>query len=202
MDIAVCFRDAWAAYKREPLISSAATVIYAVGVSLVGAALGASLGRVRGAGWLLSGVPTSMLLFGPVFVGLAHLASKALGGRSLSMEDLAFPTQRVGDALLIGLIVAAGLVLCGVGVILTSFLFLFAPLYVVKGDGYADALRKSKDLVTANLGDVLLLYVVVWLLALPAAVTCGLLSVVTFPLGYLMIVRAHDQLTASAPPAV
>jgi hypothetical protein len=90
--------------------------------------------------------------------------------------------------------------LCGVGVIITGFVFLFAPLLVVEGEDFKLALRESKNLMVDNLGEILGLFLVVVALNVLGAITLiGWLA--SIPITSLMVVRAYERLRSRALPA-
>lgn len=90
--------------------------------------------------------------------------------------------------------------LCGIGVFVTGYLFLFAPLLVVDGRDFKAALRESKDLTTANLGDLLGLFIVlVGLNVLGAITLIGWLA--ALPITSLMLVHAYEQVRTRSLPS-
>jgi uncharacterized membrane protein len=90
-------------------------------------------------------------------------------------------------------------VLCFIGVIVTGYLFLFAPLLVVDGKDFKAALRESKDLTIANLGDLLGLFIVLMGLNVLGAITfIGWLA--ALPITSLMLVHAYEQVRARSLP--
>lgn len=144
----------------------------------------------------------NLLLSGLMMGGLMNVARIAARGQEPSVADAFAPfTARQGDYLLVGLAVGSGTILCGIGLLVTGFLFLFAPLLVVDGEDFKTALRRSKDLMVANLGEILGLYLVLIALNVLGGITLiGWL--VALPITSIMLVRAYEQLRARGlPPA-
>lgn len=144
----------------------------------------------------------NLLLSGLMMGGLMNVARIAARGQEPSVADAFAPfTARQGDYLLVGLAVGSGTILCGIGLLVTGFLFLFAPLLVVDGEDFKTALRRSKDLMVANLGEFLGLYLVLIALNVLGGITLiGWL--VALPITSIMLVRAYEQLRARGlPPA-
>ena len=137
------------------------------------------------------------------------VAQKSLNEQTPGLADAFAPCMaRQGDYLLVGLATAAGVFLCGVGVVVTSVIFAFSPLLVVQGAGYQQALGRSKDLVMAHLGDVVVLWLVLLVVNLAGALACGVGLFVSLPVSMLALARAHALLSAepasipaSLPPA-
>jgi hypothetical protein len=136
------------------------------------------------------------LLSGLFMGGLANCALVSATGREPTLDDAFAPFKaRQGDYLIVGLAVCAGAILCGIGYIITSFLFLFSPLLTVLGRDFKAALVQSKDLVLTHAADVAVLYLAVAALGIAGFLACGIGLFVTTPISMLMIVRAHQQLT-------
>lgn len=138
---------------------------------------------------------SSLLLTGLAAGGLMIAAQKARGGQSPTLADAFAPfRERQGDYLLVGLALGGGLLACGVGVLVTGLLFLFAPLLVAQGADYKDALIRSKDLVVAHLGDCVVLFLV-----LGAINAVGVFTVVgwlaSLPISAIVLCRAYEELS-------
>jgi hypothetical protein len=135
-------------------------------------------------------------LFAGAFMAVAQRGAR---GQTPSLSDAFRPfRERQGDYLLVGLAMSSGVVLLGVGILVTSTLFMFAPLLVVQGLSYKEALGASKDLVLARLADVIVLCAVVAVMNLAGFVVCGAGLLVSVPLSALAVARAHALLTGSA----
>ena len=144
----------------------------------------------------------NLLLSGLFLGGQMNVARIAARGQEPTIADAFAPfTARQGDYLLVGLALGAGTLLCFIGVFVTAFLFMFAPLLVVDGNDFKTALRQSKDMMVANVGEILGLFLVLIALNVLGAITLiGWL--VAVPITSLMVVRAYEQLRArGVPPA-
>ena len=117
------------------------------------------------------------------------------GRRSPTLGEAFAPfRERQGDYLLVGLALCAGLFVCGVGVLVTSLLFLFAPLIVAEGEDYKTALIRSKDLVLANLGDCIAIYAVLAVInAVGLFTLLGWLA--SLPISAIVVARAYEELS-------
>ncbi|HET8936223.1 MAG TPA: hypothetical protein VFN67_22420 [Polyangiales bacterium] len=142
----------------------------------------------------------NLLLLGLVAGGLMNVARIAARGQEPTIADAFAPfTARQGDYLLVGLALGAGTLVCFIGVVVTGFLFLFAPLLVVDGSDFKTALRQSKDMMLAHVGEILGLFLLLIALNVLGAITLiGWL--VTLPITSLMVVRAYEQLRARGLP--
>lgn len=192
MHIAECLEFAWSTFKRHTGGFVAVTFCVMLAQSLAHAVL---LSTLR---WPVA-TCASMLLSGLFYGGLMHAARVALTGVAPTLTDAFLPFRaRQGDYLLVGLAIGSGVLLCWIGVIATSCVFLFAPLLVESGADYKAALLRSKDVVVANLGNVVAFFAVLALLNLLGAITViGWL--VSVPVTALAIVKAYEQLTVSLP---
>jgi uncharacterized membrane protein len=143
----------------------------------------------------------NLFLSGLVMGGLMNVARIAARGQEPTIGDAFAPfTARQGDYLIVGLAVGSGSVLCFIGVIVTGYLFLFAPLLVVDGKDFRAALRESKDLTIANMGDLLGLFVILMGLNVLGVITfIGWL--VALPISSLMLVHAYEQVRARSLPS-
>ena len=143
----------------------------------------------------------NLLLSGLVMGGLMNVARIAARGQEPTIADAFAPfTARQGDYLIVGLAVGSGSLLCFIGVFVTSFLFLFAPLLVVDGNDFRAALRQSKDLTIANLGDLLGMFIILMGLNVLGVITfIGWLA--ALPITSLMLVHAYDQVRARSLPS-
>jgi hypothetical protein len=141
---------------------------------------------------------SGLFLTGLVSGGLMLVARRAMRGQEPTLSDAFEPFRaRQGDYLLVGFALAAGVIACGIGVLVTSFLFMFAPLLVADGADFKVALTRSKDLVLANLGDTLALFALLAAINMLGAITViGWL--VSVPVSAIAVVKAFEQLSQPA----
>ena len=143
----------------------------------------------------LLSMPVTWLLSG----GLTLMANKALAGERVDLPDMFRVFERPVPYLVVGLAQLSGVVLCGVGVLVTSVLFAFSMALVARGGEAVPALVRSKDLVVDNFGELLLLFVAIVGLCIMGALACGVGLVVALPLATLIVVAALDELDRGAP---
>jgi uncharacterized membrane protein len=191
MRVGECFEFGWETFKREPgpLVFLSFVLVVA---QLVLEGLGSLLLHHFAplAGMLLSG------LFAGAFMSVAR---KTARGATPTLEDALWPfKERQGDFLLVGLASSIGVVACCVGVLLTSFLFLFAPLCVVEGGDFKQALSRSYSLMLANPRDAIVLYVCLVALNFAGALVLGVGILATAPISALAVVKAYEQASAAA----
>ncbi len=192
MDIGSCIQRGWDVFKNSAVPMIVGTLIVLVATVLVGQ-LNHTIPFL--------GLIASVLLTGLFVGGLTVMAAKANRGEHVDVPDVLTPFRdRPGDYLLVGLVMQAGLLACGIGVVATFVIFLFAPVLVAQGDDYQTALGRAKDLSFANLGSVFLLALVLIALNILGALACGIGLVVSLPVTYVAIVEAFDQLQRKEPP--
>jgi hypothetical protein len=190
VDLGAHFKNAWGLFTRHAVPFVLGTIVIVALSFAIQAAFGAvSGGELLG---MVVGTVISILLL----MGLTVMALDAVDGKVPAFEQIfvAFKARQA-DYLLCGLAVVSGLVLCGVGLLVTSFLFLLAPLKVVDGLGWQEALRASYERVTADFGA----HALVWLIAaglnlLGGAVLIG--SLVTLPLSLLFLASFYRESVA------
>jgi uncharacterized membrane protein len=137
---------------------------------------------------LVSGVVIAAGLFITFIVeaGLIR-ASLAVTRGEAPKPEMMFSTERLGPYLLASIVVAAlafvGILACCIGYVVVRLFLLFYGFYVLDKDiAPLDSLKKSFDLVSKNMGDVLVFAIVIVLINL---VTCGLaIGVTEISIGY------------------
>lgn len=195
MDLGACFREAWDLFKKHAVPFVVVTLLIWVVCAVLGFFVSVAFDRSDSPwGAMLSTVIVSTVAWGYGYGALAFMAQRAVDGETPAIEDLSVGFQRWGDYLVVGLVIGGAALLCFVGSVVAAFFFLFAPIFLARGSGYQDALKKSTDLAKARAGDVLLLLLTVAGLHLLSVFTCGLAGLVTVPLSWLTIVLALRQL--------
>jgi len=132
------------------------------------------------------------------------LAHRVASGAKPDLDDAFRPfTERQGDYLIVCAAMSAGFIAFGVGVLVTWFLCLFAPLLVLEGRDFKAALVTSKDLVLQHRGALARLSAVIFLLNIIGALPFGLGLLVSLPVTTLAVVKAQrllaSQLAVSEP---
>jgi uncharacterized membrane protein len=192
MRIGECLQFGWETFKRHV----SAFVVIGLVLFLANAAVqfAAALVLRRYGGAL------GMLVSGLFWGGLMIAARKAARGEEPSLADAFEPfKQRPGDYIIVGFAIEIGVVACGVGALVTSFLFLFAPLCVAEGGDWKQSLTRSKDLILANMSEAIVFYLVLAALNIAGALALGVGLLVTIPVSALAIVKAYELATLPAP---
>jgi hypothetical protein len=185
MRIGECLQFGWETWKRYASAFVFIGVVLFLANALAQAAASAAQRNF--------GVAVGMLMGGLFWGGLMVVARKAARGEEPSIADAFLPwKERPGDYVLVGFAVNAGVLLCGVGALVTSFLFLFAPLCVADGADWKQALTRSKDLMLANVNDAVVFYLVLFAVNLAGVLACGIGLLVSLPVTALALVKAHQ----------
>lgn len=194
MQVGESLKSAWGTFNERASALCAATAALVV-IEVVANAI-----LARTSSWVLS-FTLSALLSGLLAGGQMNVARIAASGRDPSWSDAFAPFKaRQGDYLLVGLAIGLGSLVCGIGFLVTAFFFMFAPVRVVEGDDFKQALRESKNLVVDNLNDCIALFFTVFALNFLGFITViGWMA--TLPITSIMVVRAYDRLRARALPA-
>jgi hypothetical protein len=193
VDLGAHFKNAWGLFTQHAVPFVLGTIVVMV-LSIV---VQATFGAVPGGDVL--GVVVMPVISILLAMGLTVMALDAVDGKQPSFEQIfvAFKERQL-DFLLCGLAVMSGVLLCGVGLIVTSLLFVLAPLKVVDGLGWQEALRDSYERVTSDFGSHALIWLVcAGLNLVGAAVIIG--PLVTFPLSLLLLASFYRS---SAAPRV
>jgi hypothetical protein len=182
-----CLEYGWNEFKRRPAAYVLTTFVLLV---MYAGAQFATM-YLKGIGVLLG------FLLGPLYwVCTLAVARKGASGAEPTLNDAVSPfAQRQGDYLMVALAIVSGAVLCGVGIVVTWFLFGFAPLYVLEGRDFKTAVIESKDLVLKHPGEVAMLMLLLFALNLAGALACGVGTLLTTPISTLAYVKAFEQLT-------
>jgi len=153
------------------------------------------------------------LVLAVVFGALAWLASIGVYRAALRRTQGVTPSfdmlttgENLGSyivvALVYGIAVFVGLVLCFLPGLIVIFLFMFAPLFALdKGQGVGEAFGNSYRLVTGNIGAVVLAALVNILASFLGGILFGLLSLVTLPFSalftaYVYRTLQHEEVSA------
>jgi uncharacterized membrane protein len=191
MRIGECLQFGWDTFKRHV---SAFVVIGLVLFLANAAAHFAAAMVLRRFGGVIG-----MLVSGLFWGGMMLAARKAARGEEPSLADAFEPfKQRPGDYIIVGFAVDIGVLACGVGALVTSFLFLFAPLCVAEGGDWKQSLTRSKDLMLANVSESIVFYLVLVAVNIAGALALGVGLLVSVPVTALAIVRAYELVSLPA----
>lgn len=195
MRIGECLQFGWDTFKRY----TGAFLFNGLALFVAGALAEAAAGvAARRLGPLLV-----MLVSGLFWGGWISVARKAARGEEPTLSDAFAPfTDRPGDYVIVGLAISAGVLLCGVGALVTYFLFLFAPLCVAEGANWQQALSRSKDLMLANVGESAVFLLVLAAVNVAGMIALGIGLFVSMPVTTVAIVKAYELASkpATLPP--
>jgi hypothetical protein len=187
MNLSACFDRAWGSFTRQPTPLVMGTIVLVV----TNAALGYLAQRFPPLS-LISSVVTALM-----GGGLMTMAVRGSRGEIVAVEDVFAGFGRPVPFLVVHLASIAGVLLCGIGVFVTAFLFAYGMAYVARGEDIGAALGKSKDLALAKVGETLLLLIVVVAMNLAGALICGIGLLVSVPLSFCLIVEVLGELEGS-----
>jgi uncharacterized membrane protein len=151
IDVDSIVREAWALFARDPMVYVLASLTY-LGLALVTCGL-------------------AMLLFGVLLSGLTVMGLKAMRGGRPVFEDAFAGFQQFGQlfllSLVMGFFVMIGALMCILpGIYVMLALSLAMPLVLDRRMGFWDALVASWNAFHANLGPMLLVTLVLYLITM------------------------------------
>ena len=188
MRIGECLEFGWDIFKRHTGGLVAATFCLGVVHSVLD-------GLISLAHSFLLTFFANMLLSGLTLGGMMNVARIAARGGSPGLEDAFLPYRvRQGDYLLVGLAANIGAIAFGIGALISGFICLFAPLLVVDGDDYKQALGRSKDLMFSHVGEGVVLFAVLGVINLIGFMTV-IGALVTAPVSALALLKAYEKLS-------
>jgi hypothetical protein len=182
-----CVEFGWNEFKRKPAAYVLTTFVLLVAFA---AAQFATM-HLRNVGFLVG------LVLGPMYwICNVAVARKGATGAEPTLNDAFRPfSERQGDYLMVSLAIASGAILCGIGIVVTWFLFAFSAILVLDGRDFKTAVIESKDLVLKHPAEVAILVIVLVALSVAGALACGVGTLVTTPISALAFVKAYEQLT-------
>jgi uncharacterized membrane protein len=158
-----------------------------------------------GMGYLLSrivmplGSIVSIAAAALMMPGMLRTAIRQMRGEAISVGDIFSATDMFVGALLILLLMYAGVIACGIGILVTSTLFYLAlPLLVDKGIPFGQALSQSIDVVKQNFWFFLVYMLVLGIVAEAGVIACGIGVFLTMPMAFLGMAVAYEH-TFNAP---
>ena len=178
---------AWELYKGN-------LGVFLGGVILIGVVLGAANY------FFFAG---TIVLQGPLMLGLCGAALKEVRGGHSDLGDLFSGFQRFLPAMLANLVmslfIAIGFILLVLPGIFVSMLYM--PLFFMLADDATNnwwaVMERTRTRVMDNLGQWVILGLVLIGLNIAGAIVCGIGLLVTAPMGLLMIALAYEQSMAT-----
>lgn len=200
LDAGAAISYGWNGFTRNAgaliLIAVVVVVVY-VGLSVVGQLfLDSWLIMLT---WNILTTVVSLILA----MGLIRAALAVVDGRTPEVGML-FQTEGfvpyLVASILVGLAVGVGFLLCIIPGLILAFLFAFYGYAIVDGrtDDGIEAMKMSWQLVSANVGSLLLLFLLVLLINLLAVCSFGLLFVVTYPITAIAVAYAWRRLSGGS----
>jgi hypothetical protein len=185
-----CVEFGWNTFKQKPAAYVLTTLVLLVAYT----AAQAASAYLRHVGFALG------IVLGPLFwICTIAVARRGATGAEPTLADAFRPfTERQGDHLMVCLAMVSGVILCGVGIVVTWFLCLFSAVLVLDGRDFKAAVIESKDLVLKYPGEVAMLLLVILALNFAGLIACGIGTLVTTPIASLALVHAYEQLTRPA----
>lgn len=189
-DISGLIREAWDRYTAN------------LGVFLGGFLLIAIILNVANYAFFVG----SLVLQGPLMLGFYYAALKQVRGGHSEIGDLFTGFQRFLPAFLANLVFS---IFAGVGILLCILpgifvIILYMPLFCMLADDVNNdwwgAMERTRALVMDNLGQWVILFLVIFALNLAGLLACGIGVLVTAPMSLLIIAQAYNQSVAGAIP--
>lgn len=177
-----------------PLILIALIVVaISIGMNVVGLIFDSVILQLL---WNIVTIGVSLI----VAMGLIRAALAVVDGRTPEVGML-FHTENfvpyLVASILVGLSVGVGFIFCIIPGIILAFLFAFYGYAIVDGrtsDGI-EAMKTSWNLVSSNVGQLLLLFILVILINIAGALLCGVGLLFTYPLTAIAIAFAWRQVS-------
>ena len=184
-----CVESAWTSFKQNMGDYVLAQFVLLVPYLVVSGALSASR--------RLSIASLSVLLPSLLWTCSMSIARAGLRNGKPKIDDAFRPlTERQGDYVMVCLAMSAGTLACGIGVIVSWFICLFAAPLALDGRDFKQAVVESKDLVFAYPGEVALLGIVAWAFVVGGFLACGIGILFGMPLACLTVIKGFEQLNA------
>ncbi|CAB4856879.1 MAG: hypothetical protein F2782_00990 [Actinobacteria bacterium] len=193
---------AWSATMKNlgPLVLMTLVILVAQVVIQVGFSGG------RGVVALLLSIATSVVSL-ILAMGLIRAALRVTDGGTPELSQLT-ETDQLGpyivQAILVGIAIGIGLVLCIIPGLIAAVLFAFAGYAVIDTrDGDAvGAIKRSFEIVKGNFGAVLGLIVLLMLINIAGAMLCGIGLLFTYPMTSVAIAYAYRTLNGQPVAAI
>ncbi|CAB4797336.1 unannotated protein [freshwater metagenome] len=193
---------AWNATMKNlgPLVLMTLVILVAQVVIQVGFSGG------RGVVALLLSIATSVVSL-ILAMGLIRAALRVTDGGTPELSQLT-ETDQLGpyivQAILVGIAIGIGLVLCIIPGLIAAVLFAFAGYAVIDTrDGDAvGAIKRSFEIVKGNFGAVLGLIVLLMLINIAGAMLCGIGLLFTYPMTSVAIAYAYRTLNGQPVAAI
>lgn len=133
-----------------------------------------------------------------VRIGITRAALKTTVGKAPEISDIT-TGENLGPyiltAIVTGLAIIVGLVLCIIPGLIAAFLLAFAPLLALdKGMGVGEAIKKSVEMTTQNVVPCILLAIINAVAAFLSGILFGVFAIVVVPLALLITAHVYRQI--------
>ncbi len=130
--------------------------------------------------------------------GMFNAALMVTRGQTPTFNN-AFQNDRwgewIGFSIIYGICVGVGIILCGVGILLTAGLFGLAPFFFIDGrQSIGQAIGSSFNLTKSN-GSLLLAVIICELVGFAGFIACGVGALVTIPLATMAVATLYRGAT-------
>lgn len=180
-----------------PLILIALIVVaISIGMNVVGLVFDSLILKFL---WNIVTIGVSLI----VAMGLIRAALAVVDGRTPEVGML-FHTDNfipyLVASILVGLSVGLGFIFCIIPGLILGFLFAFYGYAIVDGrvDDGIEAMKTSWSLVSSNVGQLLLLFILVILINIGGALLCGIGLLFTYPLTAIAIAYAWRRVSGGS----
>ncbi|GAB07201.1 hypothetical protein GII30_03625 [Gordonia amarae] len=207
VDVGTAFSWSWSQFTSKLGVLILPGIALIVGmIVLYAVAFGALLGSTNDDGTASGGGMIGfflvyfliMVLVFVIQVGLTSGVLKVADGANISVADVFVP-RNLGPAFLTTLLVIVGVLIGSIvfiGGIIVMFFCQFAMVYAIdKGLSPVDAIKASFELVKNNIGDAVIMLLVVWAISFVGALLCGIGMIAALPVAQLFLVHCYRRLT-------
>lgn len=204
LDPGAAFSYAWRKFTEHawPFVSMLLVVVAVILVGVAVAVLGiipVGTGNDTAAvlGWIWFGLATLVVLVISFVVqaGVYRAGLAVTRGEAPQLSMLTETTnlgQYVLTALLLGVIVSIGSLLCIIPGIIAMVVFAYAPLIALdKGAGPVESLRRSYEMVRANLGQVVITLLLAYAVYYVGSLICYVGLLVSIPVALVMVTYSY-----------
>ena len=146
---------------------------------------------------ILVAIPAALMMPGMVKAGLNQIR-----GGKVELSDLFSGTDMFVGALVVAIVMSAGVIACGIGVYVTSTLFFLSlPLLVDRKLSIGDALTQSMNVTKQNFFFFLVYMLVMGIVSGIGSIACGVGVLATAPIAFLGMLVAYERTFNAASAA-
>lgn len=140
----------------------------------------------------------SLILSGPLTVGMYMIALAAVRGQNVELADLFAGFKKFLPSFLAYLVTMiftiVGMVFCIIPGIFVALIYSLVYLFIIDENmDFWPAMEASRKMVMNNLGQWILLFLVIILINLAGALACCVGLLISSPIAFLMITMGYEQ---------